>query len=173
MVESKKSMIEYLKNHYRYDTMHSWNNSTSYAKNIKIHNLGLKRELRDKCYAMLEVEEAFEEFNLILDNFKVRHNNYYSIGSNGRSGGYLVLYQEDGKGGVFIGRSMDQDEVFEDWSIEKLKARVELIKDFDKTCEKAVKSFIDFAKNKDVTDEEYQVTKTRKVAIPKVEQQTN
>jgi hypothetical protein len=31
---SRSAMVEFLKGHYRYDTMNSWNRSTAYANNI-------------------------------------------------------------------------------------------------------------------------------------------
>jgi len=34
-LRSQKAMVEFLSNHFRYNTMNSWNNSTSYANNIK------------------------------------------------------------------------------------------------------------------------------------------
>ena len=35
----KESMIKYLRKHFRYHTMNSWNKSTSYANNIKLYNI--------------------------------------------------------------------------------------------------------------------------------------
>lgn len=90
---SKTDMIDYLKNHFRYNTMNSWNRSTSYARNIKIHRLGLDHETEDRCFEMLNIEEAYVDFSDVLHEFGVRHDFKWQIGQNGRSGGYLVLYQ--------------------------------------------------------------------------------
>ena len=35
----RETMISFLKNHFRYNTMNSWNRSTSYANTIKLHNV--------------------------------------------------------------------------------------------------------------------------------------
>ena len=35
----RESMVKFLKNHFRYNTMNSWNRSTSYANNIKLHQI--------------------------------------------------------------------------------------------------------------------------------------
>jgi hypothetical protein len=92
-IRSKQAMIDFLTNHFRYDTLNSWNNSTSYANNIKIYNLGLEKETENKLYDLLNVEEFWDEINYILDDFSRKNNHLWQIGVNGRSGGYLVLYQ--------------------------------------------------------------------------------
>ena len=53
-LRSRKSMTDFLVNHFRYNTMNSWNQSTSYANNVKVYNLGLSKEQENKLYAMLE-----------------------------------------------------------------------------------------------------------------------
>lgn len=46
----RKAMADFLTNHFRYDTMNSWNESTSYANNVKIYNLGIEdKEVLDKA----------------------------------------------------------------------------------------------------------------------------
>jgi hypothetical protein len=41
-LRSRAAMTAYLKNHFRYHTMNSWNRSTSYACNLKVNRLGLE-----------------------------------------------------------------------------------------------------------------------------------
>jgi hypothetical protein len=89
---TRKGMIEYLTQHFRYYTMNSWNNSTSYAANVKIRNF-VPRNLQDQAYALLECEDAYYEINDILNDFGRLHDWRYQIGFNGRSNGYLVLIQ--------------------------------------------------------------------------------
>jgi len=91
-MRSKKEMVNFLENHFRYDTMNSWNQSQSYAHNVKIYNV-IPRELQDIAFELLEVENAFEEISMIIDEFGENHNYNYQVGFNGRSGGYLVLYK--------------------------------------------------------------------------------
>lgn len=90
---TKAAMIEYLRGHFRYDTMNSWNVATSYAVNIKVHNL--PHDQQDAVYEMLDVPASWRAsgFNAILRQFDQRYGHCWQIGSNGRSGGYLVLYQ--------------------------------------------------------------------------------
>jgi len=86
-------MVEYLSNHFRYHTMNPWNRSTSYARNVKIHNLNLDPETRSRAYEFLDVPEAFEEVNELIEAFSRKHDYRWQVGFNGRSNGYLVLYQ--------------------------------------------------------------------------------
>ena len=58
-LRSRKEMIDFLTGHFRYNTMNSWNQSTSYAHNVKIHNLGFTREQEQKLYEMIETDEFY------------------------------------------------------------------------------------------------------------------
>lgn len=92
-LRSRKEMTEYLLNHFRYDTMNSWNWATSYACNLKIYKLGLCSELVDKLYELLEFQEFFDAQRELMDAFAEAHQFRWQVGMNGRSGGYLVLYE--------------------------------------------------------------------------------
>lgn len=86
-------MTEYLTGHFRYSTMNSWNQSTSYACNMKIHSLGLSSDVTDKLYDMIQVDGFYDSLNDLMRDFDADHNYEWQVGMNGRSGGYLVLYQ--------------------------------------------------------------------------------
>ncbi len=90
---SRKAMTDFLSGHFRYSTNSSWNHSTSYACNMKIHNLGLDYETVDKLYDMLRVSEFFDGIDGLIRQFGERHQFRWQASWNGRSGGYLVLYQ--------------------------------------------------------------------------------
>jgi hypothetical protein len=93
---TRKAMIAYLSRHFRYDTMSSGNWATSYAVNIKAQNVPLPAGIDRECvYQMLDVQDAWDKsgFNAILREFDARHFHCFQIGTNGRSGGYLVLYR--------------------------------------------------------------------------------
>lgn len=90
---SKQAMVDFLKDHFRYPTMNSWNNATSYACNMKIYNLGLDRDVQDKIYQMLDVDEFHDQMGDLLRDFGYDHGYLWQAGMNGRGGGYLVLYQ--------------------------------------------------------------------------------
>ncbi len=203
---SRSEMIDFLENHFRYPTMNSWNRATSYARNIKIHRLGLDRDTESRCFEMLGIEEAFEDFSGVLREFAIRHDYEWQIGQNGRSGGYLVLYRggkrDSGhktrcnvcriptwyeteqpchvsgcQGTLEIvkspvlevytqpGLGVDDDRDYESMNYDDLRKRVLLIKDFDETCERAVKAFVDFARSHKIAEEEIMVPKTVKVPV--------
>lgn len=92
-LRSREAMVEFLTSHFRYNTMNSWNNSTSYAHNVKIYNLGLTKEQEDKAWDMVGIDEFYDEINWLIRDWNVEHNYEWQVGFNGRSGGYLVLYQ--------------------------------------------------------------------------------
>ncbi len=90
-LRSRDAMVSFLAEHYRYNTMNSWNGATSYAHCIKIGRLGLKAAQVDRAYEMLETD-FWDEIQLPIDTFTMEFAGRYTIGTNGRSGGYLVLY---------------------------------------------------------------------------------
>lgn len=166
---SRKAMMAYLQGHARYDTMNSWNRSTSYAHCIKVDRLGLAPKNVMACLEMLDVPEAFDEFSEALSAFDREHNHRWQIAQNGRSGGYLVLIQggRGGDGRVFCqpGRGLDIEEDFTTWEMKNLRARVDLIWDFDQACDQAVTSFIEFAKSHTTEEREILVPRKIKVAV--------
>lgn len=163
---TKKEMKEYLKDHFRYDTMNSWNQSTSYAHNLKIHKV-IPRDLLDKAFEIIEQGHVYEEINWLIREFDEEHDHTYQAGFNGRSGGYLVLYhggkRDDGQLYSQPGKDFDQGEDFEDWTVDQLKARVKLVKQFDKLAEDIIATMIDYCKRYDVIEQVIQVDKQIKV----------
>ena len=92
-LRSRQEMTDYLRNHFRYSTMNSWNQATSYACNLKIHKLGLTSEIESKLYDMLDTQEFFALRETLIAQFNEDHDFRWQAGFNGRNGGYLVLYQ--------------------------------------------------------------------------------
>lgn len=90
---SRAAMTAFLADHFRYDTANGWNRSTSYACSLKLFHLGLPRAMEDKLFDMLEVPEFYEPINELRQEFAGKHHYLWQAGFNGRSGGYLVLYQ--------------------------------------------------------------------------------
>ena len=41
----REVMVAYLKKHFRYNTMNSWNRSTSYANCIKLHHVDKPKDI--------------------------------------------------------------------------------------------------------------------------------
>jgi hypothetical protein len=202
---NKKDMIGFLVNHYRYFTMNTWNRSTSYAQNVKLRNLSFPDEdTRARAWELLAVDDVFHDcgVNDIMRTFDADHNWEYQIGFNGRSSGYMVLYQGGrkpsehksrccacgqlnfnaaaercGKCGSYDmaayqgftifampGKGMDMDETFEEWSIEMLRDRVQLVKDFDAAVQDCVDDFVEFARTHSAVKKKVQVPKEILVA---------
>lgn len=92
-LRSRQEMAGYLRQHFRYDTAHSWNHATSYACDLKLYRLGLEPEIESRLYDMLDTQEFYDMRNAILSRFNRAHKYRWQAAFNGRSGGYLVLYQ--------------------------------------------------------------------------------
>lgn len=88
----RQKMTDYLRNHFRYYTANSWNLSTSYACNLKIHRLGLEPDIESRLFELLDVQAFFDMRDTILARFNRVHGYRWQAAFNGRSGGYLVLY---------------------------------------------------------------------------------
>lgn len=90
---SRSAMIDFLVGHFRYDTASSVNRRTSYANRVKIHKLGLSSQQQDAAYALLgSDEDIWGQLETHVYDFTRRHNGAYTMGLNGRSDGYIVLY---------------------------------------------------------------------------------
>lgn len=212
--KTRSQMVDYLKTHERYPTMNYNNQLFSYSMEIKVTGLTFPdRETRDRAFGLMGAEdrEIYEGPNEVLSNFQGRYEDRYQIGTNGRSGGYYVLYT----GGYEMRRyfnfvpedpddkrdysdrtgwlthaeakargiayssyrkvhtdsvGLDQDADFDDkeeWTLEELRERVALIKEFDYTCELAVMEFIEFAFNHEAIEEEVQFTRKVIVSQPR------
>ncbi|MDD5458638.1 MAG: hypothetical protein PHF37_04535 [Phycisphaerae bacterium] len=93
-LKKRGEMIAFLKKHFRYHTMNSWNRSTSYANNIKLYNIDMPVDIdQDRFWEMLGIIDWQEKLSDLLEDFGRSHNWLWQAGINGRSGGYVVLYQ--------------------------------------------------------------------------------
>jgi len=175
----------------RYNTMNSWNLSTAPAYNLKIHKV-IPRELQDKVFEMLECENFYDEINLLISEFGREHNWKWQAGFNGRNGGYLVLYTGGRKlsesksiclkcgqrnfttvenTGTKCGACHEESRVNREmWDIftetkgiEDEDVPEDVMKSFDDLAHAIVNTVIENAQSCSVEEEEYIVTKTRKV----------
>lgn len=94
---SRAAMTDFLENHFRYYTMNCLNRSTSYACNVKVDRLGFDSDTVDKLLDLLQTEEFSDIRYQLIHNFGSYHDFRWQAGMNGRSGGYLVLYQGEMK----------------------------------------------------------------------------
>ena len=90
----RQAMTAFPKEHFRYNTMSSWNRSTSYANNSKLHNIDKPDDVdNDTLWEMLWVTDWQTILSELLEDFDRKHNWRWQAGINGRSGGYVVLYR--------------------------------------------------------------------------------
>jgi uncharacterized protein YcgL (UPF0745 family) len=133
--------------------MNSWNNSTAPAFNLKVYNV-IPRELQDNVYEVIQTDEYWDKVKDLISDFQVKYDYRWQAGFNGRSGGYLVLYKGGKKDGMvfsYPGKSVDFEEVPK-----------EVLNDFKQLAIDIVELAISYAKNYEVVEEEYRVTRTRK-----------
>jgi len=165
-LRSKAKMIDFLENHLSYSTMNRWNGCSSYANCIKIYNLELPTDLEDKAYDFVSNDDFCEVFydDVNVISHSLFNETGYVIGTNGRSGGYFVMYsafEEDGRISIRCGENIDFSDDYDNFYA--LKEDVKTVVAFDKACDEIRKIFIDYLTAFDLKDEEYTETKTRKV----------
>ncbi|RKY10330.1 MAG: hypothetical protein DRP56_01355 [Planctomycetota bacterium] len=210
-LKKRGGMIAFLKKHSRYNTMNSWNQSTSYTNNIKLHNVDKPDDIdSDIWWDILWVSQWQEKLSDLLEEFGEKYNFQWQTGINGKSGGYVVLYQggiepsgyesycthcgqknyqsvpedQDGICGrcdaktrvnfkqihmqvfTFPGKSVDDHEDFENWTLKKIRDRVELVQEFDQLCDSIVDAYISTCRNYRIAEEQILVPKTIKVLEP-------
>ncbi len=206
---SRKEIIAFLTTHQRYDTRSSWNRGTSFSRNIKLHRIQFPdNDTRNRAWELLDVEDAFEEFDDILAEFNARHGYGYQIHRNGRSGGYLVLYRGSRKDTGYksycpacgqrnyrvaeVGKDLcgvckhprsnythpvmtqyttgetigEPSGDYDDWDTSSLKELVDIVWDFDRTVDAAIRTFIDFTLHNEATEKTIMVPRTVKVSRP-------
>lgn len=143
-ITNDKQMFNFLKDHFQYYTMNSWNRSKSIAHNVKIYNLHLSGD-QWTALTFLQNDDYFV-VNMMIEDWEAEHPGY-KVGFNGRSGGYLVLYRENGYSCV-LPEDVDDSETYEDyksycreyygsvkanrWDLVKT---VKLVQDFDRLCD--------------------------------------
>lgn len=153
---SPKSMFEFINNHFTYYTLNSWNGLQSIANNMKLYNLGLEGDwtaVLDYLYDEEDIGCIGFQIRDLVEEWEAKHPEY-SLGWNGRSGGYLVIYNHDKKNGTVNFRNIlpedltgyDNYEEFKEaikdyygWNVKdmipELREYTQLIRDFDKLCD--------------------------------------
>ena len=91
----------------RYNTMNSWNNATAPAYNLKVYNV-IDNDLQDKVYEMIQTDDFYDEISYMICEFDIEHSYEYQAGFNGRSGGYLVLYNGGKKTAYYTKKDFDK-----------------------------------------------------------------
>lgn len=170
-MSNKDELQEFIESHFRYNTMNSWNGSTSWAHRVKVHHLPLTHEECMKAFDLLDVEEVNEGIRDIIREWEIERKFEWQVGFNGRSSGYIVLYQggkrPDGQVFAWSGRSVDADLDFTDWVLEDFQDKAKFISEFDLLADQLLTAFVGYIENYDVQDEVIHVPRTVKVLVEK------
>lgn len=142
-ITKDKSMFNFIAQHPTYYTMNSWNGTRSIAHNVKLYNLGLDGDW-SRALAHLESGE-YDTIHFMIEDWEREHPSY-KVCFNGRSGGYLVLYNRENSRSVFP-ETLDY-ETYEDYKADmrdyygSVKANrdelvefVRLVQAFDRLCD--------------------------------------
>ena len=90
----RETLEKFLRKHFRYNTMNSWNRSTSYANCIKLHHVDKPKDIDDNTWwEILWITQWQNILSDLLEDFGRKHEWQWQAGINGRSGGYVVLYK--------------------------------------------------------------------------------
>ena len=169
-LENEEAVFKYLKEHPLYHLMNSWNRLRTFAHNIKIYNLNVDKEVEDKLYELLDVESSDIKF-IFEDNIEFfnEKNPGYTIHTNGRSGGYLILARSQNDRGKLsdmadaVKNYEKLDDLKEDYDFEEFRTLAETVMNFDRACDNIIQAVVSLAENCEIVEEEYMVLKTRKV----------
>ena len=155
---SVKSMFNFINGHFKYNTLNSWNRLESIANNVKLYNLNLEGEwwtALDYLEDDNDIGNLQWEIHWRLMDWEKDHPGY-ALGFNGRSGGYLVIYNKEPNDRVNF-RDILPDwltgfDTYEEWKDNireswygghdyvkyyknELREYTELIRSFDKLCD--------------------------------------
>lgn len=149
-IANPKSMWNFLHDHFQYNTMNSWNCQKSIANNVKLYKLQLDGDWTVAMKYLFDESDAGGLQMLINDMIKdfEDKNLGYKVGFNGRSNGYLVLYNDDNYYSIlpdFITDYTDYESFKEDMKDyygskvidfkRELRDLTETVRDFDKLCD--------------------------------------
>ena len=164
-ISNTKEMYEFLKGHYTYPTMNSWNGLRSIANNVKIYNLSLDGDIWN-ALRYLEDDEYFN-VNMMIEDWEADHPDY-EVGFNGRSGGYLVLCSKHHNRSIlpdYINDTEDYEDfknyVKDYWGGVKyvkqdLREYTKLVQDFDKLCDE-IRNYVNELSLRSFTDDKIEV----------------
>jgi hypothetical protein len=143
-ITNDKQMFNFLKNHFEYPTMNSWNGLYSIANNVKLYKLNLSG---DWCTALSLLETGeYDNISYTIDDWRRCHPGY-EVYFNGRSGGYLVLKSTSYNGHMLPESILDSAtyEDYKEWcrdnygsvkaNRDELVEYTRLVQDFDKLCD--------------------------------------
>lgn len=173
-----ENKFDYIKSHFQYYTLNSWNRLKSIANNVKIYKLGLTTKQQNAFYEFSACDSE-ELYTNIGDSIKDFENIFtsYVVGFNGRSGGYMVLYNKSDNNNVLeenVEYSKNYTEYYEICKEEGVCRRdinnsinemYYLLKAFDKLCDICRGELIYILDNAKIEEHEETYTKLVKSIV--------
>lgn len=165
-LDNDKEVLDFLKNHKKYSLMNTWNMLYGYSNNIKIYNLDVTDEEKEKLYDLLDLDEpSFDiqmQFDMLNEEFTGKHPCYYVI-VNGRSDGYLVLSSDN------VRDYQSEVNYPEELSVNQRRELAKIVMDFDKFCDDYISGILAIVNDSEIVEEEVTYVKKVKVLRPKEE----
>lgn len=143
-ITNDRQMFNFLKEHFDYYIMNTWNIAKSVANNVKLYNLDLPGDWT-VAMDLLNAGE-YEVVNDMISDWEDVHP-CYEVSFNGRSGGYLVLCNSNDHHNVLPEYITDNDtyEEYKQWcrdeygSVKANRAMLveytKLVQSFDRLCD--------------------------------------
>lgn len=143
-IANDRQMFKFLKNHFEYWTVNSWNGLRTIANNVKLYKMKLSGDW-GVAYDLLARGE-YETVNMLIDEWLQKHPGY-SVFFNGRSGGYLILGNAKDNCHILPDCIIDVDtyEEYKEYCREyfgsvkanrsDLRYYTELVREFDQLCD--------------------------------------
>lgn len=173
---SAKSMFNFINEHYTYFTLNSWNQLQSIAHNVKLYNLKLEGDwcvAMDYLFSENDIGDLQFEIHMMIKDWEADHPGYL-LGFNGRTSGYLVMYNKDNNRSIVPDCLLGYD-TYEEWKqsvkeswygecvkdyLPTLRETTQLIQSFDKLCDEIrelvnVYSKMDYQADVKAFNEEY------------------
>lgn len=182
---SLQDKLNYINKHFYYFTMNSWNRTKTLANNVKIYNLPLTTEQKNKFYEIAEDEnlsqELYNNINYLLYDFEAQ-NPGLEVYFNGRSGGYIVIKNKGNNENIIdenITDSANKQDLINyfknvcGWSFKDSQAEAKRIIEenfetcilFDNLCDEILQEFKHILNNSQIEEEEILYTKKIKSLI--------
>lgn len=175
----RKNLEAYLKNHFRYQTMTTWDGPTSYANDVRLRNLNIPADKMDiaRKLALNEVTcPDWDDFVIsTVQDFYQRTG--YHIGFNGKNCDYIVLYacqnddENPGQYKVLLNKAIDPPGRFEPekLALNDLKARAILVWELDETCDKMRDKFVQILNTYEIHEQKINKKQTLQVFEPAIQ----
>jgi hypothetical protein len=177
--ETREDLVEYIMSHPRYSVGNCYGPRT-WSRNIKIWHMELTKEEKDKVFDFVcdsddlgqsqASEDAWFVFKCAMDDWAMEHKEYKWY-TNGRSGGYVIMCNDDKTTGGCALRRPDEDEIKDDnvWDLESIKSLAQDLFDFDWAVNNAIWSYVDFCMTHSIVEDTIHVAKKVHMAVEKEE----